>query len=201
MLMLLNESLRPHGDWAGINANSVAGRVLDATVSNIPYIGGMPCGITANGMVAGATALGGTTSAVDSNNILGLMWNNSVIDSARGSGSKNGVTDRTQAIPSVVLGPCLVRLFSGAQQNDAAIPTIGGAPFKADGWLVNDYLYICSGGAAADAGKWTKTAGSANFQRPFGKVIGVTASGGVTTELLVDFWGFIPGATTTVIPT
>jgi hypothetical protein len=200
MMELLQETFRPDGNIGAINANGVAGRFFDITAgATTGWIGGMPVGLASTaGLLTGATALGGTTASVTSSNFIGILWNNSWIDTARGSGVNARVTDRTTAIPTIVVPPCKVRLFSGTAQADASLGTIGGAPFMLDAWVVGDLVYISSAGTALDCGKWTRTKGAGSYARAYGRVLEVVGS--PVTSITVLFWSFMQGAAETIVP-
>lgn len=160
----------PIGDWPDMNA--VGSKKMGAN-SHTQYIGGCAVGLATDGLVVGgqtnqcesvaADISGGVSGA---SNFLGLMVNNYLLDIRTGLGVRGGTTI-TDALPTIVLAPCLVELKKGTR-DDVADAT---PPFLTTvAWARRDRLYTVDSATAADNGLWTNVASGTNTM-PLGVVI------------------------------
>jgi hypothetical protein len=217
MMRVLNSGWDAIGDWP---VQSTNGAGYFTTDSNTQYVGGMPVGLNLNGATANegyvcggnaeqciVSAIsvnggdGAATGAANGNNMIGLLFNNSIIDIREGAGNTTE-TAIIWAFPSIVPTPCYVELWRGTA-GSTDLPTYRdtvdyASPFATgDAWANGDLLYIEENASAAINGILTRTASATN-NAAVGRVMGGSASPAVvaddTETMIAMFWqGNPPG--------
>ncbi len=183
MLKVLQYGFPPLGAMPAVyNANNAG--YMGAN-SHTQWIGGMPVGIAADGLVVGGqTNQVETVTATSVSNLIGLMMNNYQIDIRTGAGIK-GVTDITFAVPTIVLLPAFVEMSKG-YLDDVVDAT---PPFMTDvAWAVRDRLYITDSATAASNGRWTNAASSTNTA-PCGVVLKAPAD---ENDTMIAYITYLP---------
>lgn len=175
MLQVLQAGWNPIGDWPAMNTTG-AGFMAAGLTDAVTYIGGMPVGLTSGGFVIGGQSgqIEVTAAATLLSNFVGLLYNNSTIDTRRGTGDKNATYNVQNAVPTIVPLPCYVKMWRG-QSGSTDFPVSHDAvddraPFLTDTWAINDLIYVEASATAADNGRLTDTAGSPNTV-PIGRVL------------------------------
>ena len=193
MMRVLQAGWNPVGDWPTMNAVG-SGRMSDVA-SNATYVGGMPVGLLADGFTVGGIAgtvevLAGVGAAGNASNMLGLMFNNVLIDQQRGRGEKNVVFTINDALPTIVLTPCYVEMWRGTSAS-TALPMShdvvdNRSPFiTTELTAINDLIFISDTAGVDNSGLLTETAGGVNTV-PIGRVIKGAADD--TETLIALFW-------------
>lgn len=198
MMKVLQESVPKWGAIPAFNAGS-GSKIFASTTGRQSYVGGMPVGFINNGSNDIGLVCGGQagecrsiiTAGAGVSNFIGLLLNNYLLDVRHGSGDKNQTTF-SWALPTIVLGPCIVELSAGTDQ-DVTDPT---PPWRsADTFAIGDPLYIAFSTTAALNGLWTKTADNADSKGPTGaQKLGIVlkAPASNTDTMVAYFYGAPP---------
>jgi len=165
MMEVVNVGQRVDGDLGLINNLGSAFQTTTGT-----YIGGQPVGIGPSGLIFG------TDLAASCCSLLGVLYNNSLIDTRVGSQEVVLTTDLTEAKPAVVYPGNKLKIYQGDVQEDAT------APYENVVYGVGDDLYISSGGL------WTNVSG-AGCTQSWGKVINPPATYGA--NMIFEFSSYV----------
>jgi len=196
MMQVLDAGWMPMGQAPQFGSDK-QGFFATGLADAVTYVGGMPVGLISTGLVVGgqsgeievvAADLSSATPG-NSSNFIGLLFNNCLIDTRRGSGQKNLTYDIHDALPSIVKTPCYVKLWMG-QTASTDFPVSHDviddrAPFLADAWAIADPIFIEESATAADNGRLTKNIGTVNTA-PIGRVWRAPAS--ASDYMIAEFW-------------
>lgn len=223
MMRVLTGGIMPHGDWPDFNSTA-AGKKFAANApatATQPYVGGMPCGFTATSTANTGLTFGGgsgqcivtaptagvytsSSATLGANNLVGLLYNNAIVDIRRGTGDKTlSGSSVLSAVPSVVIGRCIVELFAGVfnDTTDLYAPftvggTLGTSIIGSVTWAIGDLVSIIASTEPALNGRLHKTgatisetgtATSTIQTGSIGRVLKAPAS--ATDSMILDFWG------------
>lgn len=164
MMEIVNVGQRVDGDLGLVNALGSAFQTLTGT-----YIGGQPVGIGPSGLIFG------TELAASCCRFLGVLYNNSLIDTRIGAQEVVNTTSLSDAKPAVVYPGNKLKVYQGDVQEDAS------APYENVVYGVGDDLFISSGGL------WTNVSG-AGCTQSWGKVINPPATYG--DMMIFEFNGY-----------
>lgn len=154
MLDLLIVGQRLDGD---LNFTNAAGHYFQTITGT--YVGGQPVGLGPSGLIFGTALYAAPKS------ILGILRNNSLIDTRVGGGEVVTTTDLTKAKPTIAYAGNKAKVYKGTVQGD------GSVPYENVVWAIGNDVYISSGGL------WTNVSGGTSTQS-WGKVQTVPATYG-----------------------
>ena len=154
MMEVVNVGQRVDGDLGLVNALGSAFMTTTGT-----YIGGQPVGLGVSGLIFGTDLYAACST------FLGVLYNNSLIDTRIGVQEVVNTTSLSDAKPAVVYPGNKLKIYQGDIQEDAT------APYENVVYNVGDDLYISSGGL------WTNVSGGTCTQS-WGRVINAPATYG-----------------------